>query len=82
VSINLIPSIFSGIFAEDNYNPIVCQSKQEFQDIFGDFPRYNEQLKEVRSMECIGIIFSPSQRCLDLESVWHSNALKDEGRNH
>lgn len=38
--------IFNGIFAEDNYNPIVCQSKQEFQDIFGDFPRYNEQLKE------------------------------------
>ncbi|CAB3998475.1 Hypothetical predicted protein [Paramuricea clavata] len=38
--------IFNGIFAEDNYNPIVCQSKQEFQDVFGDFPRYNEQLKE------------------------------------
>ncbi|XP_028391174.1 exocyst complex component 6B-like [Dendronephthya gigantea] len=38
--------IFNGVFDEDNYNPIVCQSKQEFQDVFGDFPRYNDQLKE------------------------------------
>ncbi|XP_046851325.1 exocyst complex component 6B-like [Xenia sp. Carnegie-2017] len=37
--------IFDGIFEEDNYNPIVCQTKQEYLEIFGDFPRYNEQLK-------------------------------------
>jgi hypothetical protein len=55
----LISSLFSGIFAGDNYNPIVCQSKQEFQDVFGEFPRYNEQLKEVRSSVDRVVYLSP-----------------------
>ena len=41
---------FRGVFDEDNYNPIICETKQDFQDMFGDFPCYNEQLTDVCSV--------------------------------